>query len=133
MHLPELRAPVVPHADSDNGRLDDVALRRAERAILESVPAPIDPAEEARLLAADPDLEGRLAKLVCWGYCTAEQPCAGCLQRRRYLALRLHRERYGPAPHPADAYYADVEDRELLSLPDNESSFQGVYSWDRRS
>jgi hypothetical protein len=80
----------------------------AEQEILECIPPPIDPAVESQVIAADPELAERLATLRCEGQCREKNPCYSCLIRRRFLALRLHRERHGIAPHASDAAYENI-------------------------
>ncbi len=82
-----------------------------ELAILDGAPPPIDPADELRLLANDSQLATALAKSRCWGgtMCSAERPCAGCLNRRQYLVLALHRERHGRPVHASDRAAENVD------------------------
>ena len=76
-------------------------LRAMEAEILDGPVPVIDPAEEARLTNADTKLAEAMRQLRCRGECTQAAPCSNCKTRRTYLALLLHRERYGRAPHPS--------------------------------
>jgi Protein of unknown function (DUF3987) len=88
---------------SDNGKpLTYDELRAAELAILDGTPPAIDPREERSLLAADSRLAQAMARYECWGGCSETKLCANCQIRRRYLALQLHRRRYGRPVHASE-------------------------------
>lgn len=106
-----------------NGRTHS-QLRAMELAIVDGPVPVIEPADEQRLRAADPELGPALP--VCRGIgCADARPCDNCIIRRRYLALLLHRERHGRVPHPAAQSTGDGHepaathsDREVVHLTD---------------
>ena len=84
-------------------RKSDAELRAAELAILEDPhPPTVDPEQLETLLAADPTLDGALAKLPCDGGCSESALCQNCILRRRYVALLLHRGKFGRPVHASD-------------------------------
>jgi hypothetical protein len=107
-----------------NGRHHDPdELRRMELVIMEgSLPAPIPPEIEARLRAVDPVLARALDVQAarCQGHhpggvCTPNSPCSECQAYRRYLAIVLHRERYGRVPHPSEVAHGDAWEGDQLA------------------
>ncbi len=92
--------------------------RQAEIAILDGPCPPPSALAEAELVDTDPLLGPALAKLPCEaGSCTETEPCQNCDQRRRYVALLLHRAKNGKYRHPSEVPAADV-DGELSPLPE---------------
>src|SRR5208283_3007885 len=79
-------------------------------AIMEGPIPVVKPADEERLLQSDRELQEKLDDCPCRGKtndgrpCSKDNPCGNCEVRRRYLALLLHRERYGRVKHPSEGY-----------------------------
>jgi hypothetical protein len=105
----------------DRGVVTDYDVQvQAELEIVDTeYPCPVVPwAEQERLYKADPSLKAAMEDpykgCACWGkQCQEAMPCPGCQVRRRYLALLLHREKYGKPLHPSDRAMARLP-RSLL-------------------
>src|SRR5208282_1366890 len=93
-----------------NGKPTNEQLRAMELAIMEGPIPVVKPADEERLLQSDRELQEKLDDCPCRGKtndgrpCSKDNPCGNCEVRRRYLALLLHRERYGRVKHPSEGY-----------------------------
>ena len=88
-------------AVSNNGKPTNDELREMEVLITDGPLPVIPPGEQDRLIAADPELGRKLC--TCYGNgCSDEAPCNNCQVNRRYLALLLHREKYGRVKHPSE-------------------------------
>src|SRR5262245_23776663 len=85
-------------------------LRAKEFEIVESPAPPISVMDQTRLIA-DPELGRALERHPCWGpaMCRDGHLCPNCGARGQYLALLLHREKYGRARNPSEPSGRDLK------------------------